>query len=79
MIKQELIQTATAKNFQIEFSKDKFDQEMIGVCKGKGNWHWFTVLEETGYCLFHHTYSQNTGRTKKGIRHGLEVALSLKK
>ena len=33
MTKQQLIDKATAKNFKVEFSKDKFGNEIIGINK----------------------------------------------
>jgi hypothetical protein len=75
MTKQQLIDKATAKNFKVEFSKNKYGNQIIGVNKNNNCYHWF---EEVGdYLLFNHTYSMNTGKTTKGTLHGLRIINSL--
>lgn len=76
MTKQQLIDNAIAKNFKVEFSKDQFDNELIGINKGKYNYHWFKVLS-SGLVYFYHTYSQLNGKTKKGAMHSLKIEKSL--
>jgi hypothetical protein len=76
MTRQQLIDNATAKNFKVEFSKDQFDNELIGINKGKYNYHWFRVYA-SGNVFFHHSYSQLNGKTKKGCMHSLKVERSL--
>ncbi len=76
MTKQQLIAKATEKNFRIEFSKDKFGNEIIGVNKNNNCYHWFQILNDD-YLLFNHTYSMNTGKTNKGTLHGLRIINSL--
>jgi len=76
MTKQELINNAIAKKFTIEFSEDQFGNEMIGINKGKWNYHWFKVYT-SGNVFFHHTYSQINGKTKKGLLYGIRVQISL--
>ena len=44
MTKQQLIDNATAKNFKVEFSQDQFNNELIGINKGKYNYHWFNAF-----------------------------------
>ena len=75
MTKQQLIDKATAKNFKVEFSKDKFGNEIIGINKNNNCYHWFEVLND--YLLFNHTYSMNTGKSIKGTLHGLRIINSL--
>jgi hypothetical protein len=75
MTKQQLISNATSKNFRVEFSKDKFGNDLVGVNKNNNCYHWFQVIDE--YVLFNHTYSMNTGKTNKGTMHGLRVINSL--
>lgn len=75
MTKQQLIDKATAKNFKVEFSKDKFGNEIIGINKNNNCYHWFEVMND--YLLFNHTYSMNTGKTIKGTLHGLRILNSL--
>lgn len=45
----------------------------IGVCLTPSIWDWYTYtrLGSNEYFSFSQTYSQNTGRTKKGTMHGL--------
>lgn len=75
MTKQQLIDKATAKNFKIEFSQDKFGNEIIGINKNNNCYHWFEILND--YLLFNHTYSMNTGKSIKGTLHGLKIINSL--
>lgn len=79
MTKQQLIDNATAKKFTIEFSKDKFNNELIGINKGKWNYHWFCVfnIDNEEKVLFNHSYSQLTGKTKKSIKHAVNIQESL--
>jgi len=45
---------------------------MFGITLKPGIWHWFKHHKENIF-VFDHTYSQNTGFTKKGILHGIGV------
>jgi hypothetical protein len=78
MNKTQLIEKANQKNFRVEFSLDQFGEEMIGINKNKSCYHWFNVFSN-GDVMFNHTYSMNTGTTKKGTMHGLRVYMSLDK
>jgi len=78
MTKQQLIDNATAKNFRIEFSKDKFGNEIIGINKNTNVWHWFEVYF-SGNVFFHHSYSMNSGKVNKGIIHGIKILWTLEK
>jgi hypothetical protein len=75
MNRNELIENAKAKKFTIEFSETRYGTELIGINKGKWNYHWFEVMGDSVY--FNHTYSQLTGRTKKGVMHSIRVKTSL--
>ena len=79
MTKQQLIKNATTKNFTIEFSKDKYSNDLIGINKGKWNYHWFIIynIDNDEKVLFSHSYSQLTGKVKKGIRLGVNIQESL--
>lgn len=72
---QKLLENATAKKFEIRFSEDRFGDVLVGIGKGKGCYHWFTMYGEQMY--FNHTYSCNTGSIKKGISHAVKVQESL--
>jgi hypothetical protein len=76
MTKQQLIDNATSKKFRIEYSENQFGQQMIGINKNKWSYHWFDVCSED-VVLFSHTYSQMTGKTKKGWKHKINVCDSL--
>ena len=78
MTKQQLIDNATAKNFKIEFGENKFGNELIGINKNNWVWHWFEVYP-WGNVFFKQSYSQITGKSKKGTMHGLRVEMSLEK
>jgi len=57
----------------------EYSDMVVGFNSGKHVWHWFTLLSD-GTMIFNHSYSQNTGRTKKGYRQGKiaeRVALKL--
>ena len=77
MTKQQLINNATAKNFKVEFSQDRFGNEIIGINKNNNCYHWFQTIGDN--LLFNHTYSMNTGKTIKGTLHGLRILNSLSK
>ena len=48
-------------------------QGQIGIqYKGTHVWHWFKIYSED-FVAFDHSYSMNTGRSKKGIRHGMKI------
>lgn len=65
----QLIKTATEKGFKVD--QENFPG-MIGINKGKHVWHWFNVWPD-GEVSFDHSYSQNTGSTKKGTMHAISV------
>ncbi len=71
MTTTQLIQNATAKGFKVNTE----NENLIGVNKGKFVWHWFDVL--CGEVYFNHSYSQNTGATKKSTMHRINVQDSL--
>jgi hypothetical protein len=76
MNKQQLIDNATAKKFTIEFDQTRSGAELIGINKGKWNYHWFEVFGDNEV-IFLHSYSQLTGKTKKGWKHRMQVCDSL--
>lgn len=76
MNKQQLIENATAKNFTIVFDQTISGAELIGINKGKWNYHWFEVFGNNEV-IFLHSYSQLNGKTKKGWKHKINVCESL--
>lgn len=44
--------------------------------KNKHVWHWFKHLDGTDF-YFHHSYSQNTGATKRGMKQRFRVYHSI--
>lgn len=71
--KQNLIEAATKKGYQIDYSYET----MIGISKGKGVWHWWMNLGLGDHCFFDHSYSQNNGRTYKGSLRGIRLEAGL--
>lgn len=61
------------KNNNIRFEET---ENMIGIYV-KNVWHWFRSYDS--FLVFNHSYSQNTGKTKKGLIHGLNVRKSISK
>lgn len=67
---------------------DRWTTELIGFeKKGKGLlWHWFEVMTRIAdenhpggqYVTFDHSYSQRTGRIKKGTMHSVKLSISIK-
>lgn len=49
----------------------------FGFSLGNGVWHWFT-FDDAGI-EFYHTYSQNTGKSFRGVSHRLEVYARIEK
>jgi hypothetical protein len=76
MTKQQLIGNATSKKFTIEFDQTTYGAELIGINKGKWNYHWFEVFGDNEV-IFLHSYSQLNGKTKKGWKHRMKVCESL--
>jgi hypothetical protein len=81
---QQLIDNATKKGYKVEVNINEeltklFNQPqgMIGIYKGKNNWHWFKY--DGDYTRFDHTYNWASGKVKKGVMHGLRVYMSLEK
>lgn len=57
-------------------------EELVGFkVKGQHVWHWFKqvtysateTLQARVYFRFDHSYSMNTGRTKRGLMHGVRI------
>lgn len=76
MNRQELIQAATNKGYAIQQSPDGTE---VGINKGKWSWRWFKFYDasDDAYAFFDHTYSMNTGISKRGTIHGIKVMKSL--
>lgn len=75
--KQNLIEAATKKGFQVDVMLDEaHDTVWVGINKGKGVWHWWKSYDSVT-CLFDQSYSQNTGRTCKSVLKGIRLEMSL--
>lgn len=57
---------------------DNDSPTMLGIYLGKHCWHWFEKLTD-GNIYFNHTYSQNTGRTKRGTMHRINIKRRISK
>jgi hypothetical protein len=56
------------------------ENELYGFClPNKFVYHWFRTSHNEDYMFFNHSYSQNTGKSKKSIRQGIKVINSLEK
>jgi hypothetical protein len=69
---QELKKLAEVKNLKTEEMIAKHGFRHIGI-QSKHVWHWFYMFDDSDDLFFAQTYSQNTGRTKKGCTHGFSV------
>lgn len=54
------------------------ENKMLGVMLGRDCWTWFLLSDAAGW-LFNHTYSWNTGATKKGVMHRMKKQERLKR
>jgi hypothetical protein len=75
-------------NGQIKFEvqetgKTYCNEKLIGISFGKFVWHWFTLVQYNNdgqqYLTFLESYSTNTGKTKSGMIHMMNVCRSLNK
>ena len=76
----ELVAKAKKSGYEFEYHKATEGSgimDQIGfTLDGKKNvYHWFKVCET--YLSYDHTYSRNTGSTKKGVRKSIYVQTSL--
>lgn len=70
----QILKVAETKGFSIDRSNDA----QLGIKFPKKHvWHWFDLIGDNAH--FNHSYSQNTGRTNKGFRHGYSLVCSLEK
>lgn len=76
MTKQELINNATSKKFKVGLNETEM-YNYIGIYKGRDVWHWFKSFKGDDYVLFDHSYSCNTGKSKRGIMHEIRVKQTL--
>jgi hypothetical protein len=80
MTTSKLIENATKLNAEIYNEPVNDHRQQIGIrfksIRYSGLIHWFDVYTYTTgevSIMFSHSYSQNTGKTKKGIMHGLNI------
>lgn len=78
MTKQELLQVATQKKFQIIHSFNVLNLPIIGIDKHKNSIHWFFVHDSENV-YFDHTYNVNTGKVKKSANHMINIIWSFQK
>jgi hypothetical protein len=73
---------AVKKGLPTEFISREFpESNMLGIKNGKHVWHWFTEFsrKNTTYISFDHSYSQNTGKTLRGITQSIYIKEALGK
>lgn len=66
----------TGIEHEIRKNEEQSWQTLIGIkLRSKHVWHWFTYNQFTNstFTSFDHSYSQNTGRTKKGLAHRIKT------
>jgi hypothetical protein len=77
MTKEKLIENAKALKADISLEYEN----KIGIrYKNKFTWHWFEIWcgnTENEFIDFCHSYSQNTGSSKKGVTHKMKVCARL--
>ena len=71
MTRNQIRNAAQVKGYKILESENH-----IGVNKGNDIWHWWKTLDidDESCALFDHSYNQNTGEIKKGMRYGWKVS-----
>ncbi len=70
---------ATEKGCRIQESMHSSGLNMIGICLPKQHvYHWFTHFKGEHF-RFDHSYSMNTGATKRGLMYGLRKKIALQK
>lgn len=67
------VKELTAKGIKctINPATEPYSDSQFGFSLGNGVWHWFSFDNE--YVTFYHTYSQNNGKSQRGVSHRLEV------
>jgi ABC-type glycerol-3-phosphate transport system substrate-binding protein len=77
------ISALTRKGWSVEINADpNTDFKKIGFTYGKNNWHWFTWFPLSSgkeFLDFDYTYSQLTGKTKRGYKHRKRILKSIEK
>lgn len=58
---------AALKSAKVPYTLELEESQFLGVELVPGQWSWFEVGEK-GVLHYNHTYSQNTGRSKKSAR-----------
>lgn len=76
--KQNLIEAATKKGYQVDqILEESTDTVWIGINKGKGVWHWWANYGIGDSCFFVQSYSQNNGRTYRGLYRGIHLEMGM--
>lgn len=82
----ESLKVATGVKYELHQNENFSWLQSLGIKierQGQSVWHWFEchTLSTTGEILisFKHTYSQNTGATKKGLRHSMKIRTQIQK
>lgn len=76
MTQEKLIENANKIGAKVNLDYDGQIGIQFKSPRYSGLWHWFkiyTFLSGENEIVFTHSYSQNTGATKKGLYHGMKV------
>lgn len=66
---------AAAESIKLQ-TEERPEQSLLGICLGKGVWHWLHHVD--GFFIsVYQSYSQNTGRTFKGVMHGIRARIAI--
>jgi len=77
---QFLVKRLSDKGIAHEVHEGKYGFTEVGVClnRRRAVWHWFRFCEGE-MPMFLQSYSQQTGKVRKGVRHLLAVVESIEK
>ena len=79
----ELEARAEAKGARVEYAENNYlvglyTDAKIGICfKNQHTYHWFRIWAADNTVDFDHSYSMNTGKAHRGLKHKMRVKESL--
>lgn len=75
MTTSQLIENAISKGYKVNTESLNFVGIQFNAKRYSGLWHWFSVSDNSVW--FDHSYSQNTGKSFKGLYHSMNVKTKL--
>lgn len=79
----ELISNAIAKGARVEYARndvlvDLYGDKKIGIrFRNQNTYHWFKIWKDDNTVHFDHSYSMNTGKAHRGLKHRMRIQESL--